>query len=144
MSTISAEWQRFAVSRWSALAARVSRRRPLWASDQASERAAFERFVGLVHERLERFPDLHVYHYASYEITALKRLMGRSGTREAELDDLLRRGVFVDLFRVVRNGLRASRPGYGLKEMEAFLDFHRRAEVREGGTSIVLFEQWMQ
>ena len=42
-------------------------------------------------------PDLHVYHYAAYEITALKRLMGRYGTREAELDDLLRRGVFVDL-----------------------------------------------
>ena len=44
-------------------------------------------------------PDLHVYHYAAYEITALKRLMGRYGTREAELDDLLRRGVFVDLSR---------------------------------------------
>ncbi len=45
--------------------------------------------------------------------------MGRYGTREAELDDLLRRGVFVDLYKVVRNGLRASRPGYGLKELEA-------------------------
>ena len=72
------------------------------------------------------YPDLHVYHYAAYEITALKRLMGRYGTREDELDDLLRRGVFVDLLKVVRNGLRASRPGYGLKEMEAFLDFERR------------------
>ena len=34
-----------------------------------------------------------------YEITALRRLMGRYGTREAELDDLLRRDVFVDLSR---------------------------------------------
>ena len=90
------------------------------------------------------YPDLHVYHYAQYEITALRRLMGRYGTREAELDDLLRRGVFVDLSRVVRNGIRASRPGYGLKELEAFLDFARRAEVKDGGTSIVVFEQWMQ
>src|SRR5437764_1640302 len=87
---------------------------------------------------------MHVYHYASYEITALKRLMGRYGTREEKLDDLLRRGVFIDLFKVVRNGLRASRPGYGLKEMETFLDFNRRAEVRDGGTSIVMFEEWMQ
>ena len=70
--------------------------------------------------------------------------MGRYGTREAELDDLLRRDVFVDLLRVVRNGLRASRPGYGLKEMESFLDFERQAEVKDGGTSIVVFEQWMQ
>ena len=52
-----------------------------------------------MHERLARYPDLHVYHYAAYEITALKRLMGRYGTREDELDDLLRRGVFVDLYK---------------------------------------------
>ena len=87
---------------------------------------------------------MHVYHYAPYEITALKRLMGRYGTREAELDDLLRRGVFVDLYKVVRNGIRASRPGYGLKELEPFLDFERQAEVKDGGASIVIFEQWMQ
>ena len=117
---------------------------PLHAHDHDTERIAFEQFVDLVRARLGEHPDLHVYHYASYEITALKRLMGRYGTREAELDDLLRRGVFVDLLKVVRNGLRASRPGYGLKEMEAFLDFERHAEVKDGGTSIVIFEQWMQ
>src|SRR5688572_19259818 len=117
---------------------------PLHAHDHETERLAFERFVDLVHERLARYPDLHVYHYAAYEITALKRLMGRYGTREHELDDLLRRGVFVDLLRVVRNGIRASRPGYGLKELEAFLDFEREAEVKDGGASIVIFEQWMQ
>ena len=117
---------------------------PLHAHDHDTERQAFEQFIDLVHARLREYPDLHVYHYAAYEITALKRLMGRYGTREAELDDLLRRDVFVDLLRVVRNGLRASRPGYGLKEMEAFLDFERQAEVKDGGTSIVIFEQWMQ
>jgi uncharacterized protein len=117
---------------------------PLHAHDHATERAAFETFIDLVHERLARHSDMHVYHYAAYEITALRRLMGRYGTREAELDDLLRRGVFVDLLKVVRNGIRASRPGYGLKEMETFLDFERRAEIQEGGASIIAFEQWMQ
>ncbi len=117
---------------------------PLHADDRESERRALERFVDLVHARLAEYPDLHVYHYASYEITALKRMMGRYGTREDELDDLLRRGVFVDLLAVVRNGIRVSRPGYGLKELEAFLDFERRAEIRDGGTSIVVFERWLQ
>jgi predicted RecB family nuclease len=117
---------------------------PIHASDHASERAALEQFVDLVHARLAEHPGMHVYHYAAYEITALKRLMGRYGTREDEIDDLLRRGVFVDLLAVVRNGIRASRPGYGLKELETFLDFERRAEVRDGGTSIVVFERWMQ
>jgi uncharacterized protein len=117
---------------------------PLHADDRESERRAFETFVDLVHARLAEHPDMHVYHYAQYELTALKRLMGRYGTREDELDDLLRRQVFVDLLRVVRNGLRVSRPGYGLKELEAFLDFRREAEVKDGGTSIVMFERWMQ
>ncbi len=78
---------------------------PLWAKDHASERAALEAFVDRVCQRLAAFPDLHVYHYASYELTALRRLMGRYGTREAEVDDLLRRHVFVDLLKVVRGGL---------------------------------------
>jgi predicted RecB family nuclease len=117
--------------------------RPIFASTREEERAAFEQFVDLVHARLAADPALHVYHYAAYEITQLRRLMGQYGTREAELDDLLRRGVFVDLLKVVRGGLRASRPGYGLKELEAFLPLAREAEIKEGGASIVAFEEWM-
>ena len=114
-----------------------------WATDHDGERAAFEAFVDEVHARLAEHPDLHVYHYAQYEITALRRMMGRYGTREAELDDLLRREVFVDLYKVVKGGLRISRPGYGLKEVEHLIGFERTAEIREGGTSIVEFERWM-
>jgi hypothetical protein len=116
---------------------------PMFASTREEERATFERFVGLVHERLSADPTMHVYHYASYEITALRRLMGKYGAREEELDNLLRREVFIDLFKVVRGGLRISRPGYGLKELEAFLPLERDAEIKEGGASIVAFEEWM-
>ncbi len=114
-----------------------------WATDHGEERAAFEAFVDDVHARLAVHPELHVYHYAQYEITALRRMMGRYGTREPELDDLLRRGVFVDLYRIVKGGLRISRRGYGLKEVEHLIGFERAAEIREGGTSIVEFERWM-
>jgi uncharacterized protein len=117
---------------------------PLFADDHESERRAFEQLVDRVHARLAEHPGLHVYHYASYEVTALRRLMGRYGTREAEVDDLLRRGVFVDLYKVVKGGLVASVPGYGLKEIEAFLGFRRDAEIRDGGTSIVEYERFVQ
>jgi uncharacterized protein len=117
---------------------------PLFADDHDSERRAFEEFVDRVHARLREHPDLHVYHYASYEVTALRRLMGRYATREAEVDDLLRRGVFVDLYKVVKGGLMASVPGYGLKEIEAFLGFDRHAEIKDGGTSIVEYERYVQ
>ncbi len=54
-----------------------------------------------------------VYHYAAYETSVLKQSGGalRRLTPEDEIDDLLRREVFVDLFKVVRQGIRASRPG---------------------------------
>ncbi len=117
---------------------------PLFAADHATERLAFEAFVDRVRVRLAADPAMHVYHYAAYEITALRRLMGRYGTREAEVDDLLRRGVFVDLYKVVKGGLLASVRGYGLKEMEAFLGFERSAEIKDGGTSIVEYERHVQ
>ena len=65
-------------------------------------------------------PGMHVYHYAAYEPTALKRLTGRHGTREAELDQLLRGERFVDLYAVVRQGLRISKPSYSIKKVEDF------------------------
>ncbi len=34
----------------------------IWGHDRASEQAAFERLVDLIHERLREHPDLHVYH----------------------------------------------------------------------------------
>ena len=116
----------------------------IWAHDRAGEQAALERFVDRVHERLSEHPDMHVYHYAAYELNVLRRLAGRYGAREEEVDELLRRGVLVDLLKVVRGGLVASVPGYGLKEMEAFLAFDRRAAIRDGGTSIVEYERWVE
>ena len=95
-------------------------------------------------ERLERDPDMHIYHYAPYEPTALKRLMGRYGTREDEVDQLLRKGVLVDLLRVVRQSLRASVESYSIKKMEAFYGFVREIDLRDAGSSIVAFEQWLE
>jgi predicted RecB family nuclease len=117
---------------------------PLWADDHASERLAFQGVVDRIHSRLVEHPDMHVYHYAAYEVSALRRLAGRYSTREAKVDDLLTRGVLVDLLKVVRGGLAASVPGYGLKEMEIFLAFDRHAEIRDGGTSIIEHERYIQ
>jgi predicted RecB family nuclease len=122
----------------------------IWSRDDADEfsldgeRRAFERLMDHFMERLERDPDLHIYHYAPYEPTALKRLMGRYGTREAEVDRLLRAGVLVDLLRVVRQSLRGSVESYSIKKMEGFYGFVREIDLRDAGSSIVAFEQWLQ
>jgi predicted RecB family nuclease len=55
-----------------------------WALSRAQERVAFEQFIDFVMDRLNAYPDLHIYHYALYEPAALKRLMGRYATHEDE------------------------------------------------------------
>ena len=122
----------------------------IWSRDEGDafsldgERRAFERLIDRIMARLDEDPAMHVYHYAPYEPTALKRLMGRYGTREAEVDRLLREGVMVDLLRVVRQSLRASVESYSIKKMEAFYDFVREIDLRDAGSSIVAFEQWLE
>ena len=117
--------------------------KPLWAHDRAQEKKAFEDFVDLVIGRLDANPAMHVFHYASYEPSALKRLMGRYGTREAEVDRLLRGEVLVDLYRVVKQSLLASRESYSLKAIEALYMGKRHDAIAEAGSSIVAYERWI-
>lgn len=117
--------------------------RPFWGHDRADEKRAFEAFIDFVMQRLALFPDLHVYHYAPYEPSALKRLMGRHGTRESEVDRLLRGQVLVDLYQVVRQSLLASRESYSLKDIEALYMPARQGAIAEAGSSIVAYEQWI-
>jgi predicted RecB family nuclease len=116
----------------------------LWARDRTEEKASFERLLDLVTERRRRFPGMHAYHYAPYERTALQRLMGEHGTRESEIDDLLRGEALVDLYRVSRQALRASVSSYSIKQVEELYSFRRAAEVGGGSESVYAFEQWLE
>lgn len=112
---------------------------PLWALSRAEEKAAFETWVDWITARLERYPDLHVFHFAAYETVTLRALVARHATREHEVDELLRRRVFVDLYAIVRQAVRAGVEGYGLKALEAVFGFERDAELRGAIGSL---ERW--
>ncbi len=116
----------------------------LWGKDRDGEREIFERFVDWVVERRRRCPRMHVYHYAAYERTALTRLMGEHGTREDEVDGFLRDEVLVDLYRVVKQSLRASLESYSIKAVEKLYGFERTADVSGGDESVVRFEEWLE
>ncbi len=118
--------------------------RAFWAHDRDAERTAFAAFVDFVFERRRRFPMLHVYHYASYEVTALKTLAARHRTREAEVDTLLRDLVFVDLYAVVRHAIRISEPSYSLKSVERFYREKRAADVTTAMGSVIEYERWRE
>lgn len=107
-----------------------------WALSRAQEKQSFERFIDFVVARLSVYPDLHVYHFAPYEPAALKRLMGRYATCEDEIDRMLRAGLFVDLYRVVKNGVRASVESYSIKKLEPFYSFDRATPLADANRAI--------
>lgn len=114
-----------------------------WAHDADEERKAFESFVDWAHDRWVKDPAAHIYHYAPYEASALKRLAGRHGTREEEVDDFLRNGVLVDLLMVVRSGLRIGSENYKLKTIEPLYWKGRDASVKTAGDSMVVYQRWL-
>ena len=126
----------------------------IWSFDRPGEKRAFEELVDFITERRGRHPGLHVYHYNHYEPTsvdhltelhgtrqeAVGRLMGRFATREDEVDDLFRRGVFVDLYRVVRQGVRAGVESYSLKRLEPLCGYTRQMDLRQATENLIAFE----
>jgi len=111
-----------------------------WAFTRAAEKDAFEAFVDFAMARWETYPDFHIYHYAPYEPAALKRLMGRYATREEEIDRLLRAGLFVDLYNVVRHAVRASVESYSIKQLEPFYGFERATALTDANTALAVLQ----
>jgi predicted RecB family nuclease len=100
-----------------------------WATTRAEEKLAFGKFMSFVMERLKKNPGLHIYHFSPYEPSAIKRLSLRHTVHEADLDWLLRAERFIDLYAVVREGLRASVERYSLKDLERFTHYVRKVEL---------------
>ncbi len=114
------------------------------ASDRREEKRAFEDFIDFVVERRARYPNMHVYHYAPYEKTALAKLALRHATREDEVDDLLRADVLVDLYAVVRQSIVVGQSGYSIKKIEEL--YGKRgtgSTIAGGGESILQFDRWL-
>ncbi|HNA21542.1 MAG TPA: TM0106 family RecB-like putative nuclease, partial [Agitococcus sp.] len=112
-----------------------------WAHDREQEKQAFES-LKWAYARWQQDNTMHIYHYAPYEVTACRKLMGRFGVCEQEVDDLLRRGVFVDLYKIVKSGLLVGTPNYSIKSIERLYGSEHQGEVANGGDSIVAYENY--
>lgn len=113
-----------------------------WAHNQEQEKLAFEGFIDWCYHRWQQDPSLHIYHYASYEITAINKMVVRYQTRKEEVAELYANHVFVDLYKVVKNGLLIGEPRYSIKNVEHLYRGKRTTEVANGGDSIVFYENW--
>lgn len=120
-----------------------------WAHSSAEERDLTARLLGDLVARLDADPGMHVYHYAPYERSALARLTQRHGVGEADFDRLLRGETLVDLYGVVRQGLRISKGSYSIKKLEAFYWGGIRGsgdqpdDVADALSSVVAYERWL-
>ena len=112
---------------------------PLWAHSFAEERVALEQFLALVAARRSAHPNMHIYHYASYERTHLLTIASRHGVGEAAVDQLLADGVLVDLYPIVKRAVRVGSRSYSIKKLEPLYmgTELREAEVKSGGDSIL-------
>ncbi|MFR9770878.1 AAA domain-containing protein [Nocardia sp. SC052] len=87
----------------------------------AAERRVLEQALDYLTQRRRIDPDLHVYHYSAAVRTALLRCTGRHGVNEELVDELLREGVLVDLYPIVRGALLIGESSYRLSGLRRLL-----------------------
>ena len=117
--------------------------RDWWAHDRDEEKIALEGFIDWVYARWKKNPAMHIYHYAAYEVSAVRRLSTRHDTRQDEVDDLLRNNVFVDLYQIVRHAVRIGEDSYSIKSIETLYRPKRRTDVTSASGAIVQYANWM-
>jgi uncharacterized protein len=115
-----------------------------WAHNKTEERQAFKNFIEWAYLRWEQDPTMHIYHYANYEIAACRKLMGRYGICEYEVDQLLRNEVFVDLYKIVKGGLLLGEPRYSIKNVEHLYRDKRTTAIGTGDESIIFYDHWRE
>ena len=113
---------------------------PSGATTGTGEKAAFEAFIDLVIERLDRDPGDARLPLRRLRAGRHQTAHAAHPTREDEVDRLLRGGVLVDLYQVVRQGIRASVESYSIKRIETFYMSEREGPVTEAGFSVVEYE----
>ncbi|WP_238145271.1 TM0106 family RecB-like putative nuclease [Antricoccus suffuscus] len=118
---------------------------PFWAHNRAEEKQALLDFLDYVEKRRAIYPDMHIYHYAAYEKSALLRLAGRYGVGEDAVDQLLREGVLVDLYATVRQSVRVSQPSYSIKKLEPlYMGSDLREGVATASESILVYHEYIE
>jgi len=114
----------------------------MWAASQSEEKVAFTQFLDYLAQRRATYPGMHVYHFAFYEQSTLRRLARRHRTGQKEVNELLDAGVFVDLYETVKAGVHVSSRSYGLKALEPLYmgEDLRTSDVTDGGAAVVAYE----
>jgi len=114
-----------------------------WAHNKQEEKKSVINFFDFLKKHFEKYPDAYIYHYASYELSALNRLTSFHKIKNADFDKYLRLEKFVDLFKIVKQSIQISENSYSLKFVEKFYDYKRTGDVVKADQSGDVYVQWV-
>ena len=121
-----------------------SKFKALWSHTKEQEKKTVIDFFNFTKSHFKKYPNAKIYHYGSYEITALLKLTSFFKIKEIEYDNYLRQNKFVNLLNVNRQGIYISENSYSLKNMEIFYGFKREGDLRKGDVSQEYYSEWIE
>ncbi|NET56853.1 MAG: TM0106 family RecB-like putative nuclease [Symploca sp. SIO2E6] len=111
---------------------------PLLAEQPTAEASIWQRFLELVW----LYPDAPIFHFARYEVEALKRLAKLYHTPSVLMQPLLSR--FIDVHQQVMNTVTLPVESYSLKNLARWLGFEWRDRGINGSQCVCLYSQWLE
>ena len=115
-----------------------------WAHNKDEEKQNLINFFEFTKSHFEKYPSSKIYHYGSYEITALLKLSSLHKVKGIEYDQYLRLYKFVNLLNVNKQGIFISENSYSLKNIEKFYNFTRQGDVQKGDVSQEYYSEWIE
>lgn len=76
--------------------------------------------------------------------TIICRWSREYASRENEIDQMLRAGLFVDLYAIIRHGIRASVESYSIKKLEPLYGFERAAALADASRTLAKIQACLE
>src|SRR6056300_1058640 len=115
-----------------------------WAHNKDEEKKNIIKFFEFTKSHFEKYPSSKIYHYGSYETTALEKLTSYHKVKGIEYDHYMNLNKFVNLLNVNTQGIFISENSYSLKNIEKFYDFQREGDVQKGDVSQEYYSEWIE
>lgn len=92
--------------------------KPWWSHTHAQEQRSFASCMDWIIQRRELYPTMRLYHYASYEPSAFRRLAEQHPTDKYKLYLRQNPDLFYDIYDIIPKFADFSGRGHGLKQAE--------------------------
>src|SRR6056300_1435848 len=115
-----------------------------WAHNKEEEKKNIIKFFEFTKSHFEKYPSSKIYHYGSYETTALEKLTSYHKVKGIEYDHYMNLNKFVNLLNVNTQGIFISENSYSLKNIEKFYNFKREGDVQKGDVSQEYYSEWIE